>query len=154
LPDTIRMAIGLDGKPTDPYQLRYAVPMKRVGQFGEIFTYVTTTPTALDRVGNLLDMIASRGTFHRGSLPIIELQTDSFASRYGRMVAAAKFGIRGLRIGNLKRSLPKPMMRLATARTRPRPREAAGKRNRTRATRTARRLNYSGCSVSRRHNGI
>ena len=89
--------IGLDGKPTDPYQLRYAVPMKRVGQFGEIFTYVTTTPTALDRVGNLLDMIASRGTFHRGSLPIIELQTDSFASRYGRMVAAAKFGMRSLR---------------------------------------------------------
>jgi hypothetical protein len=86
--------LGLDNRPTDPFQLRYSVPLKRVGPHGEIFTYVTTAQSANDRIRRVMDMIGDRGEQHPNMLPVVALGTEKFPTKYRSMQFAPVFRLK------------------------------------------------------------
>jgi hypothetical protein len=99
--DESEWELGLNGQPEDPWKLTYAVPMKRVGPKGEVFTYIASSAAnipvtaAFRQVGDLIDMIADRGAFHRGQFPIVELGAEPFPTRFGQNKYKPSFQIKG-----------------------------------------------------------
>jgi hypothetical protein len=94
--DPSKWEIGLDGKPSDPWQHHTYLVLQK-GDTAELFTFVTSSATGHRAVGNLLRHYDRMQRTNPGELPVVRLKTGGFQHRDDRVgwVATPVFTVVG-----------------------------------------------------------
>jgi hypothetical protein len=82
--DQVKWDMGLDGRPSDPWQHHIYLPLQR-SDTGELFTYVTSSITGRRAIGNLLRHYDRTQKTHPDTYPIIKLKVGGFQHRDDRV---------------------------------------------------------------------
>jgi hypothetical protein len=82
--DRSQWEIGLDGKPSDPWQHQIYLVLQRVDN-SELFTYVTSSITGRRAIGNLLRHYDRMQKTHAGYYPLVRLKVGGFQHRDDRV---------------------------------------------------------------------
>jgi hypothetical protein len=75
--DQAQWEIGLDGKPSDPWQHQIYLVLQR-GDTGELFTFTTSSKTGRRAVGNLLRHYDRMQKTHPDMYPVVRLKVGGF----------------------------------------------------------------------------
>jgi hypothetical protein len=94
--DEAEWAMGLDGRPQDPWSNQVYLVLQR-GDTAELFTFVTSSRTGRRAVGNLLRHYDRMQRTHPDELPVVRLKAGGFNHRDERVgwVATPAFAVVG-----------------------------------------------------------
>jgi hypothetical protein len=88
--------VGLDNKPSDPWQHHLQLVLQEAGS-GELYTFVTSTPTGRSAVGKLLRHYERTKKKQPDELPVVQLRVGGFPHKDPRVgwVATPTFVVCG-----------------------------------------------------------
>jgi hypothetical protein len=79
--DPAKWGPGLDGRPRDPWQPQYLLPLQSRNEGGELFIFVARSVTAMNTVEGLLNRVRLHPKARAGMLPVIKLMSGSFQNK-------------------------------------------------------------------------